>query len=182
MSRTYAPPIEVADIQECIQPGSTPMQGNRRYLAFTTLGIIYTIDNDTHSSVSVEFHDRSQRPFHFTDHNNFDRACLGESGALFANEATGSHPSTVFFKPFDSWSSKADWTVQLSEAESVKALAITGNGAVVATDQHMLRFFSFSGIQTSIRCLGGPIVGMVGTEKHLFVVFKQGASYHSKSI
>ena len=113
---------EPKNIQENFQPGSTPSQGNRRYLAFTTLGIIYTIDNQTHSNVSVEFHDHSQRPFHFTDHSNYDRACLGESGALFANEASGTNPSTVFFKPFDSWSSKADWTAQLSPEESVKGI------------------------------------------------------------
>jgi len=110
----------IGPVQDSFQPGSTPMQGNRRYLAFTSQGIIYTIDNQTHSNVSVEFHDRSQRPFHFTDHNNYDRACLAESGALFSSEASGTNPSTIFFKPFDGWSSKADWSIQLGQDESAK--------------------------------------------------------------
>ena len=97
------------------------MQGHRRYLAYTTQGLIYTIDNQTHSSVSIEFHDHSQRPFHFMDHHNFDKACLGEYGAVFANESSGVNPSTIYFRPFDSWSSKVDWTVQLKSTESVKS-------------------------------------------------------------
>ena len=112
----------IEPLQESFQPGSTPMQGNRRYLAFTDQGIIYTIDSHTHSNVSVEFHDRSQRPFHFQDHNNYDRACLAESGALFSSEATETNPSTVFFKPFDGWSSKSDWSIQLGQEESAKGM------------------------------------------------------------
>ena len=110
----------IQNLQEPFQPGATPIHGNRRYLAFNTLGIIYTIDDQTHSNVSIEFHDRSQRPFHFTDHNNYDRACLADSGALFSNEATEINPSSIFFKPFDGWSSKADWSIQLGQEESAK--------------------------------------------------------------
>ncbi|KAJ3032868.1 hypothetical protein HK097_005050, partial [Rhizophlyctis rosea] len=59
------------DIQDPFQPGATPAKNGRRYLAFNMHGIIYTIDVQTHHNINVEFHDRSIRPFHFTDHYNF---------------------------------------------------------------------------------------------------------------
>ena len=155
------------------------MDGNKKYLAFNSQGIIYSLDQSTHSNVSVEFHDKSIRPIHFTDPNNFDKACLGTSGALFSSEVSGIHPSTIFFKPLDGWASKGDWSIQMGVNESAKALALTGQGAVVATDQHLLRFFSFSGIQTFIKSLNGPIVGMAGSQKHLLVIYNAGAVFHS---
>jgi chromosome transmission fidelity protein 4 len=169
-----------SNTQVSFQPGATPYQGDRRYLSFTSLGLIYTIKTDDVSNVSVEFHDRSQRPFHFVDHHHFDCACLGESGAIFSNEMSGSNPSTLFFKPFDSWSTKDDWTIEFDMMESAKVLALTGKGPVVATDQNYLRFFSYSGIQNYIRCLNGPIVSMAGSRKLLFIVYQAGVVFHSK--
>lgn len=106
------------DIQSAFQPGSTPLRGNRRYLAFNMIGTISSIDSSTHFTVDVAFHDNSQRPFHFTDHHQYSLACLGSLGATFASEATSSLPSVLHFRPLDSWASKNDWTVELPTGES----------------------------------------------------------------
>ncbi|KAJ3043528.1 hypothetical protein HDV00_004918 [Rhizophlyctis rosea] len=166
------------DIQDPFQPGATPMKNGRRYLAFNMIGVIYTIDAHTHSNVNVEFHDRSQRPFHFTDHYNYTMASLGVTGALFACEANGGNASTLFYRPFDSWATKSDWTVQFGASENIKAITLTAKGPVVATDQLYLRFFSVSGIQTSVVCLPGPVVSLATHANMLFVVHHAGGAYH----
>lgn len=78
------------------QPGSTPWRGNRKYLCQYSIrcvtvvlnsflvglnltGFVWTVDQDTHHTVTVEFHDREyHRDFHFTDPFLYDKACLGE--------------------------------------------------------------------------------------------------------
>ncbi|KAJ3291183.1 hypothetical protein HK104_006291 [Borealophlyctis nickersoniae] len=171
-----------ADIQDPFQPGATPMKNNRRYLdrvlAFNMTGVIYTIDAHTHSNVNVEFHDRTQRPIRFTDHYNYSMASLGQSGAAFACESSGGNPSAVFYRPFDNWATKADWTLRLNMGENVKALALSSSRLVAATDQRYLRYFSLSGIQLSIERLPGPIVTMAAQGDLLMIVYHAGGVYH----
>ena len=62
---------DIQEIQEAFQSGSAPYRGTKRYLAFNMNGLIYTIDQSTYSTVTVEFHDKSKRPLTFTDNYNF---------------------------------------------------------------------------------------------------------------
>ncbi|KAI9101254.1 hypothetical protein DFS34DRAFT_463766 [Phlyctochytrium arcticum] len=171
--------ISPVDSQEAFQSGSTPMLMDRRYLAFNLSGVIYTVDAQTHHNVNVEFHDRSIRPFHFTDYHNYSMAALGEIGACFASVASAETPSTIFYRPFDTWASNASWTVKLKEDETVKALAITNAGPVAATDQRYLRFFSFSGLQTNIVSIPGPIVTMSSNGDLLLVAYHAGGVFQN---
>ncbi|CAO3670382.1 unnamed protein product [Rhizopus microsporus] len=80
------------------QPGETPFnklgnnrqdaaEGERRYLCYNLVGAMYTIHQDNHSIVNVEFHDQStHRNFHFTDYSNFTMGALSEGGAVFGVE------------------------------------------------------------------------------------------------
>lgn len=62
-----------------IQPGSTPWRGSRRYLSLNLTGAVWTVDQETHNTVTVEFYDRElHRDFHFTDPYMYDRACLSK--------------------------------------------------------------------------------------------------------
>lgn len=164
------------------------------------VGVIYTIDSHSHHSVNVEFHDRSIRPFHFTDYHNYSMACLGETGACFASEATAGNPSTLFYRPFDTWATKADWTMHFAESESIKgsihplvsqyrllilrtvAVAITSKGPVAATSSQYLRLFSYSGLQTFIMSLPGPVVTLGAQGEWLLIVYQAGGVYHGSSL
>jgi chromosome transmission fidelity protein 4 len=43
-------------------------------------GAVWTVDQETHNTVTVEFYDRElHRDFHFTDPFLYDRACLSKS-------------------------------------------------------------------------------------------------------
>ena len=80
-------------IHQSFQSGSTPWRGNRRYLCkqkwlkessvanvslgLNLTGFVWTVDQDTHHTVTVEFYDREfHRDFHFTDPYLYDKACL----------------------------------------------------------------------------------------------------------
>ena len=80
-------------IHPSFQPGSTPWRGNRKYLCqyksrledirliiragLNLTGFVWTVDQDTHHTVTVEFYDQEfHRGFHFTDPYLYDKACL----------------------------------------------------------------------------------------------------------
>ncbi|KAJ3170134.1 hypothetical protein HDU88_008759 [Geranomyces variabilis] len=166
------------DAQEAFQPGATPMKKDRRYLAFNLVGVIYTIDASTHHNVNVEFHDRSIRPFHFTDYHNYSIAALASSGACFASTGTAGNPSKIFYRALDTWAANADWTIHLGDHESVLSLAITSKGPVAATTSRFLRFFSHSGLQTFVLSMPGRVVTMAAQGDWLIVIYHAGGVYH----
>lgn len=145
-------------MQEPFQPGSTPAKGNRRYLAFNMSGTISTVDQETHNVVTVEFHDKStHRGYHFTDHFQYSMASLGDRGALFAAKSSGDSPSVIYYKPFQSWTTASEWQFNLPQGEEVQAVTVGSRGAIVATSEDYIRFFSHSGVQTYIYCMNGVI-------------------------
>ncbi|KAF9975966.1 hypothetical protein BGZ73_000192 [Actinomortierella ambigua] len=161
-----------------VQPGCTPLQDKRRYLAFNLLGIITSVQHDSsHSTVSVEFHDKvAHRGYHFTDTSNFSMASLGENGGLYASESKDERPSTVYFKTHDSWASKSEWQVYLNPGEEAEAVALSAESAIVATSLGYLRIFSQSGVQTGLFCVDS-VVAMAGREDLVMVVHRAGPAY-----
>nr|KAJ3421051.1 hypothetical protein HK105_004639 [Polyrhizophydium stewartii] len=174
----FAAPV-VAEIQPAFQPGSTPERGNKRYLTFNLVGQVSSISGgDATATINVDYHDKSMRPFHFADHYLYTMAALNESGAAFASAACSTTPSTVFFRPSDSWATKGQWTIQLGADESATAVALTRTAIVVATDMHYLRLFSYGGVQTQLRSVPGPVLSMAGQGNMLFVVYHDGGVFH----
>jgi hypothetical protein len=54
-------------------------------------GAVWTVDQETHHTVTVEFYDReAHRDFHFTDPYMYDKACLSESFPHFSPFCVGS--------------------------------------------------------------------------------------------
>jgi len=81
-------------------------------------------DDQIHRSVDIEFHDKTlHRPVHFTDHYGFSMAALGDRAAVFAShEQKNKAPSTIFFRPFESWASNGEWTMSFFEGEDARGL------------------------------------------------------------
>ena len=180
--------------QEPFQPGATPLKDKRRYLAFNMLGVVHSVERETHNIVTVEFHDQSGHPSsHFDDYTKFTIASLGPQGVAYASCSKGMG-STITFKPFETWgASQGDWNVELSHGELVTVLAvcgnpfsnsfnvdakdtldgITGNGSIVAaTSKNFLRFFSSNGTQTYLINFGDEIVTMSAGKELLLIVHK----------
>lgn len=168
-----------------------------RGTAFNMIGVIHTVERDSHNIVTIDFHDQSRHTqHHFDDYSKFTLAALGPRGAIYAanSNTTG---NVLSFRPFESWnSSGGDWTIDLPTSESVTALAIgggsysgipseddildgemldeiAGSGTVVAaTSRGFLRFFGASGTQKYIMNFGEQIVAMSASAEWLFLAHR----------
>ncbi|KAK9461375.1 WD40-repeat-containing domain protein [Lipomyces oligophaga] len=127
--------------QEPFQAGSTPWMNSRRYLALTSIGYIWTIDQGTYNTVTVSFFDReSHRDYHFTDHFLFDKACLTEGSTLFSNNDPKC--SRLFYKSHIS--STGSWEVTFPN-ETVDCIALSSNLAIACTSKGYVRVYSMAG-------------------------------------
>ncbi|KAJ5189761.1 Dihydroxy-acid/6-phosphogluconate dehydratase [Penicillium cf. griseofulvum] len=130
-----------------LQPGSTPWAGSRRYLCLNLTGAVWTVDQETHHTVTVEFYDReAHRDFHFTDPYMYDKACLNDNGALFANNPSDGSPATIFYRPHETWTARADWRTELPEGEQIQALALSDSYIVAVTSKNYVRVYTLFGI------------------------------------
>jgi chromosome transmission fidelity protein 4 len=132
---------------EAFQPGSTPWRGNRKYLSLNLIGFVWTVDQDTHHTVTVEFYDHEfHRDFHFTDTFLYDKACLNDNGTLFSCPAREDVPATIFYRPHETWTARADWRTQLPKGEDVTAISLSDSFVTVTTTANYVRIYTLFGI------------------------------------
>ncbi|GFP56492.1 hypothetical protein ACSS6W_006785 [Trichoderma asperelloides] len=132
---------------EAFQPGSTPWRGNRKYLCLNLIGFVWTVDQDGHHTVTVEFYDHEfQRDFHFTDTFLYDKACLNERGTLFSCPPKDDQPATIFYRPHETWTQRSDWRTQLPKGEAVIAMSLSDSFVTVVTSANYVRIFTLFGM------------------------------------
>ncbi|XP_054806896.1 protein ENHANCER OF LHP1 1 isoform X1 [Prosopis cineraria] len=160
-------------MQEAFQPGSTPAQlGKRRFLCYTMLGSITTIEHDGYFHIEIDFHDTGSSPRvpSMMDHFGFTMAALNENGSVFANPCKGEkNMSTLMYRPFSSWASNSEWSMRF-EGEEVKVVALGTAWVAAATSFNYLRIFTDGGLQRNIISLDGPVVTASGFKDKLAVV------------
>jgi chromosome transmission fidelity protein 4 len=134
-------------IHRAFQPGSTPWRGNRKYLCLNLIGFIWTVDQDSHHTVTVEFYDHEfHRDFHFTDTFLYDQACLNEKGALFSCPPKDDAPAVLFYRPHETWTQRTDWRIQLPKGEAVLAMSLSDRFITVTTTGNYVRIYTLFGI------------------------------------
>jgi chromosome transmission fidelity protein 4 len=134
-------------IHDSFQPGSTPWRGNRRYLCLNLTGFVWTVDQDTHNTVTVEFYDREfHRDFHFTDPLLYDKACLNENGALFSCQPKDGLPAQLFYRPHETWTTRTEWRTPLPAGESITAIALSESYIVATTSANYVRIYTLFGV------------------------------------
>ncbi|KAL7624348.1 DNA polymerase alpha accessory factor Mcl1 [Parahypoxylon ruwenzoriense] len=135
------------EYHEAFQPGSTPWRGNRKYLCLNLIGFVWTVDQDGHNTVTVEFYDHEfHRDFHFTDTFLYDKACLTENGTLFSCPPKYDTPATIFYRPHETWTNRADWRTQLPKGEAVLAMSLSDSFVTVTTTANYVRIYTLFGI------------------------------------
>lgn len=142
------------------QPGSTPWRGNRKYLCLNLIGFVWTVDQDSHNTVTVEFYDHEfHRDFHFTDTFLYDKACLNEKGTLFSCPPKEDAPAVVFYRPHEMWTQRTDWRIQLPKGEAVLAMSLSDTFITVTTTGNYVRIYTLFGIPYRVyRPKSTPIV------------------------
>ena len=159
-------------IHESFQPGSTPWRGNRKYLCLNLTGFVWTVDQETHNTVTVEFYDREMhRDFHFTDPFLYDKACLNEKGTLFACPSSDRNPATIFYRPHETWTNRADWRTELPRGEDITSIALSNNFVVVTTTANFVRTYTLFGTPSRVyRQKSSPTVTCAAFEDYLMTV------------
>ncbi|KXJ96888.1 WD domain-containing protein, partial [Microdochium bolleyi] len=135
------------EYHEAFQPGSTPWRGNRKYLCLNLIGFVWTVDQDGHHTVTVEFYDHEfHRDFHFTDTFLYDKACLTDNGVLFSCPPRDDTPATIFYRPHETWTHRTDWRTQLPKGEAVLAMSLSESFVTVTTTANYVRVYTLHGI------------------------------------
>ncbi|PYH77126.1 chromosome segregation protein [Aspergillus uvarum CBS 121591] len=154
-----------------LQPGSTPWRGNRRYLCLNLTGCVWTVDQETHNTITVEFYDRElHRDFHFTDPFLYDRACLNDNGTLFSNNPTDGSPATIFYRPHETWTTRADWRTQLPKGEFIRALALSDSYIVAVTTKDYVRVYTLFGTPFKVYRQKSPAVTCAAWRDYIMTV------------
>lgn len=160
-------------IHESFQPSATPWRGKRRYLCLNMVGFIWTVDQDTHNTITIEFHDReSYRDIHFTDQLLHDKACLSEHGALFSCQANGNnHPAMLYYRPHETWTNRSDWRTALPPGEDVSCIALSENYIVACTTAGYVRVYTLFGVPVRLyRHKNAPIVTCTSHRDYVLIV------------
>ncbi|KAK3719684.1 DNA polymerase alpha accessory factor Mcl1 [Vermiconidia calcicola] len=165
-------PVWQPQIHEPFQPGSTPWKGNRRYLCLNLTGFVWTVNQETHNTVTVEFYDRQEhRDFHFTDPYMYDKACLNEKGTLFACPASSHHPAILYYRPHETWTSRTDWRTELPKGEEVSSISLSDSCIVATTTAGYVRIYSLFGVPLKMyRQKSSPAVTCVSWRDYVMTV------------
>lgn len=160
------------EIHEPFQPGSTPWKGKRRYLCLNLIGFVWTVDQDTHHTVTVEFYDRdSYRDFHLPDPYLYDKACLNESGTLFSCQPKDENPAMIFYRPHETWATRVDWRTSLPKHEEIVSIALSESYIVVCTSKGYVRVFTLFGVPFRVyRQKHTPFVACASWRDYIFVM------------
>lgn len=165
--------------QEAFMPSSTPCENSatKRILQWSLAGVILCFKETVKSSIEIEFSDGDRRPVRFSDHYGFTQGCFSELGAFFGCPATESHPSSVFYRPFASWSSSSEWSLALDPGETSVLVALGRKFAVTITSKGYARLFSITGIQTEIfRISGLPLTATAAGNQLCIVTTLSGGT------
>ncbi|KAG4304696.1 hypothetical protein PORY_001749 [Pneumocystis oryctolagi] len=159
-------------IHSPFQPGSTPWREKRRYLVLNLIGFIWTVDQDVHNTVTVEFFDKERhRQYHFTDVFFYDKACLDDNGALFASSSRKESPAVMFFRPHENWALHTNWKIEFSPDEDILSIALSSSNIVACTSKGYLRSYTLNGIPLRVyRQKYSPVVSCISWKNYVMVV------------
>ena len=154
------------------QPGSTPWRGNRKYLCLNLTGFVWTVNQDNHNTVTVEFYDREfHRDFHFTDPYLYDKACLNENGTLFSCKSSDRNLAMLYYRPHETWTSRTEWRTDLPKDENIVAMSLSDSYIVATTSANYVRIYTLFGTPIRVhRQKSTPVVTCASWRDYILTV------------
>lgn len=156
------------------QPGATAYDGDRRYLAASLDGYIWTVkqEEDRHS-ITVTFFNRDvHRDYHFTDTTGFQLAAMSTNAALFARIS----PPSLYLR-FHSGHTE-NWSHDLDENDPIRCISVSKSMCVVCTESGLILTYSIFGIPLRVyRDAGDPAIS-VAAHDDTFVMIRQESFTH----
>jgi chromosome transmission fidelity protein 4 len=83
---------------------------------------------------------------------------LDENGTLFSNNPTDGSPATIFYRPHETWTTRADWRTQLPQGELIRALALSDSYIVAVTTKDYVRVYTLFGTPYKVYRQKSPAV------------------------
>ncbi len=139
-------------IHECFQPGSTPWKNQRRYLTMNYLGYCWSVDQDDHFTITVNFFDRDlHREYHFQDYASFDLASLTEDACLFAcsgKKKDGNNP-TILYRKHEGIND--NWEIIFEDKlDKILSIALSSSMVFVCTEKGYVYTYNTFGIPLGV--------------------------------
>ncbi|KAI3639444.1 hypothetical protein MIR68_002459 [Amoeboaphelidium protococcarum] len=169
------PVLQLSSSVQSFQPASTPFKDGKRFMAFNMVGTIDSVQSDDYQSITIQYHDLSQRPINFKAIYPFTMAAMSQNAALFAANRISDEESgcVLYYKPFENWSQNAEWTLYLSAEEKIECIGID-QYIVIATNKY-LRILTLSGLERFIFCIPGQVVSLSVKNDDLMLVYFNGS-------
>ncbi|ODV97616.1 hypothetical protein PACTADRAFT_47500 [Pachysolen tannophilus NRRL Y-2460] len=163
-------------------PGSTPWFTDRRYLTMNSVGYAWSVKQQSHSTITVSFFDRSlHKEYHFKDLFEYDLASMNENGILFAvsgvsnagskkKNNAGGNIAKIMFRPHDSVNDIWEKDIpMLNNREFITSIGLSNSIIVVCTSFGIVRTFSLFGVAMSIEKTL-PVIACVSNDKYIFTI------------
>lgn len=168
-------------VQKPIQPGSSPMDEDNRFLCWNNTGIIRAqYGSNEEQCIDVMFHDAEKHSsVNFKNDLNYTFGSLSDDVVVFgSNGKYNTGPSMIHgINLLESNRDQREWEIELPHVELIESLACGWGFVAVSTDQRNLRFFTNGGMQSYILTLPGQILCMCAHEKQLMLIYHNGAGH-----
>ena len=129
-------------------------EGNLSFLAYNEVGMVICREDNTNSTVRVEFHNAAKRrPLSFSTFNEVKWASLSSHGVFLGYAATEDAPAGLMYRAFEkdllaATAAACEWELHLPFGEAIVSVVACGEKYVAAvTDAFIVRLFSTAGVQ-----------------------------------
>ncbi|GMH33150.1 hypothetical protein BSKO_00984 [Bryopsis sp. KO-2023] len=162
--------------QKPVRPGATkPPIGNKAfYICYNQLGIIVLRNMGDHNIVEVTVNhpdlSRARVP-RMHDFKGYTVGSIGHAGAVFASPSKGKTSGSIDFKPFNSWASTGEWSVDLEGREEAVCVAAGSSFVAAVTNTWRLGIFGVGGTRQRVWSLEGAPVALCAHKDLLAVVW-----------
>ncbi|KAI1729560.1 minichromosome loss protein, mcl1, middle region domain-containing protein [Ditylenchus destructor] len=168
--------------RSCFLSGSTPGHESERYLMWNTFGHIRSFTSKDDSAIEVIFHDATVHPEINIDNSttNYTMGDLNTTLVALASKRSSQRESELTVYHITAWDADSrNWSVQMTEKETIDCLTVGGDFVVLFTSLRFLRIFSAAGTQRVITCVPGPIITMNAFDTLLALIRPTGGVFVS---